>query len=357
VFSVATPQFSGTTINLAARVGDAAPTGSVTMTNAGIDPATGKASANPDYITGQLGGSPKGSATSAAFTASAKTATAGTFTASQALTLTSGDSANTSTVFNLTPAYGNNPLSLTANIYTPAAATVTPSVDFGIVHVGDPTPQKAISVTNSAPVTALNDVLTGGAGTATPSPPFSISGNLGAGLTAGSTDKSSITASLSTKNAGIFGAHQPRFAVGGCAGHHHADRTRGTGQQLRAERVPQDRRRRDVHPDGSAYKLDFGTLIRGFSPPETTDLAVANPAAAPADDLSGTYSRTGNGFILTGFNPFAFLAAGGQLNGLLAQFDPTQLGLFDEIVTLHGVGSNASGYSAAIGDITLELPD
>jgi hypothetical protein len=205
VFSVATPQFSGTTINLAARVGDAAPTGSVTMTNAGIDPATGKASANPDYITGQLGGSPKGSATSAAFTASAKTATAGTFTASQALTLTSGDSANTSTVFNLTPAYGNNPLSLTANIYTPAAATVTPSVDFGIVHVGDPTPQKAISVTNSAPVTALNDVLTGGAGTATPSPPFSISGNLGAGLPAGSTDKSSITAGLSTKNAGIFG--------------------------------------------------------------------------------------------------------------------------------------------------------
>jgi hypothetical protein len=210
------------------------------MTNAGIDPATGKASANPDYITGQLGGSPNfnmlgtltgsastfsvtapvfaagsgvaaagfvgpGSATSAAFTASAKTTTAGTFTASQALTLTSGDSANTSTVFNLTPAYGNNPLSLTANIYTPAAATVTPSVDFGIVHVGDPTPQKAISVTNSAPVTALNDVLTGGAGTATPSPPFSISGNLGAGLTAGSTDKSSITAGLSTKNAGIFG--------------------------------------------------------------------------------------------------------------------------------------------------------
>ena len=175
------------------------------MTNAGIDPATGKASANPDYITGQLGGSPKGSATSAAFTVSAKTTTAGTFTASQALTLTSGDSANTSSVFNLTPAYGNNPLSLTANIYTPAAATVTPSVDFGIVQVGDPTPQKAISVTNSAPVTALNDVLTGGAGTATPSPPFSISGNLGAGLPAGSTDKSSITAGLSTKNAGIFG--------------------------------------------------------------------------------------------------------------------------------------------------------
>jgi hypothetical protein len=130
----------------AARVGDAAPTGSV--------------SANPDYITGQLGGSPNfnmlgtptGSAStfnvtapvftagsgvaaagfvgpSAAFTASAKTTTAGTFTASQALTLTSGDSANTSTVFNLTPAYGSNPLSLTANIYTPAAATVTPSVD------------------------------------------------------------------------------------------------------------------------------------------------------------------------------------------------------------------------------------
>ena len=361
MFSVATPQFSGTTINLAARVGDAAPTGSVTMTNAGIDPATGKASANPDYITGQLGGSPKGSATSAAFTVSAKTTTAGTFTASQALTLTSGDSANTSSVFNLTPAYGNNPLSLTANIYTPAAATVTPSVDFGIVHVGDPTPQKAISVTNSAPVTALNDVLTGGAGTATPSPPFSISGNLGAGLPAGSTDKSSITAGLSTKNAGIFGgsatlsltSHDSQLAdapvtttpiaLAGQVNNYAQSAFLKTGGDGTFTQT------------GSAYKLDFGTLIRGFSPPETTDLAVANPAAAPADDLSGTYSRTGNGFILTGFNPFAFLAAGGQLNGLLAQFDPTQLGLFDEIVTLHGVGSNASGYSAAIGDITLEL--
>ena len=248
VFTLAVPQFSGTSIGLAARAGDAAPSGSVTLTN--VTPG-----ANPDVLRGQTGNSgnmlgtltgsgsaaftvtgppifapgtgittASGAVPSGTFTAKASTANAGSFAASQALTISSTDS--------LFASLGENqltvsPLSLTANIYTPATATVTSSVNFASSMSAIPRRRRR-----------------------------SRSGNLGAGLTAGSTDKSSIIAGLSTKNAGIFSGSATLSltshdsAVGGCAGHHHADRTRGTGQQLRPERLPQDRRRRNPHPDG-----------------------------------------------------------------------------------------------------------
>jgi len=58
------------------------------------------------------------------------------------------------------------------------------------VHVGDASPTQAVSVTNSAPVTALNDVLLAASTSATSA--FAGSGNLGAGLGAQQTDSASL---------------------------------------------------------------------------------------------------------------------------------------------------------------------
>jgi hypothetical protein len=75
-------------------------------------------------------------------------------------------------------------VSLSVEVYTPAGASGAPaSLDFGIVHVADVVAHKVISVTNNAPVTALNDTLTG---SVSASGPFTASGNLpgvGAGAT------------------------------------------------------------------------------------------------------------------------------------------------------------------------------
>src|SRR6185436_18437158 len=86
--------------------------------------------------------------------------------------------------------------------YTPAAAQVnTTIVDFGIVHRGDAITDRAVSVTNSAPVSSANDTLQASLSTA--SAGFSAGGTL-SGLGAGATDAGSLRVGLATANAGVF---------------------------------------------------------------------------------------------------------------------------------------------------------
>jgi len=86
------------------------------------------------------------------------------------------------------------------NVYQVAVASVdsTP-IDFGIVHVGDVVALQNIAVANTAPVAALNDVLTGGVSSV--DGPFTGSGNLGSGVAAGGTDNSNINVGLDTTSA------------------------------------------------------------------------------------------------------------------------------------------------------------
>jgi len=73
------------------------------------------------------------------------------------------------------------------NVYQVAVASVdTTPVDFGIVHVGYLVALQNIEVSNTAPAVALNDVLQGGFNSVTS--PFSGSGDLGSGVTAGDAD-------------------------------------------------------------------------------------------------------------------------------------------------------------------------
>ena len=58
---------------------------------------------------------------------------------------------------------GPTNVAVSGKVYTPAVASVltTSPIDFGIVHVGDPTQTKSVTVQNGATATALNDGLVG----------------------------------------------------------------------------------------------------------------------------------------------------------------------------------------------------
>lgn len=60
-------------------------------------------------------------------------------------------------------------------------------------------------------------------------------------------------------------------------------------------------------------------------------------------------------FSLSGFGPIAGLGAGDYQDGLHVSFAGLLAGHFDEVITLHAIGSNASGYIGSLADVQLHL--
>jgi hypothetical protein len=347
-------------VALAARVGDPNPTANIAITNS-----------SPDIFTEGL--SVTRGATAAGFTSSGSitnlaaqgsssaiqvalnTGTAGAFSGTQALDYVSTGT-GTTTAPDISVGTGN--VSLSGKVYTPAVGQIaSTTLDFGIVHKGDAVTPQALTVKNSAAVTALNDVLTGSFGGATG--PFTAGGSLGAGLAAQQTDGSSLTASLNTANAGVFNS----AAFVQMQSHNNDMTDLGLGN------VPIDLKAQvnnyalsefllkngagSFTRSGSTFYLNYGSLHKGTGVFSTTLLA-ANGAAGPADLLDGQFAFLDTpDFGEWGFNPFTNLAAGGQTGPLTLSFDTSTLGTYSDTIVLHGIGHNQSGYTAAIGDITL----
>ena len=294
--------------------------------------------------------------TSTAIGVQLSTAVAGTFSGTQALAYVSTGAGTTGAP---DVSVGSGSVTLNGKVYTPAQATLnTASANFGIVHVGDVVAQQNVSVTNSAPVTALNDTLV--ASFASASTGFTGSGNLGsAGLMAGATDATSLKVGIDTATAGVFSGNATFSAashdgdlsdaalanlVVGLAGqvnNYASDAFRlgsGAGTLTRS---------------GSTWTLDYGTVALG-SGTRSTSLFATNDATGPADLLDGNFQfLDAADFGESGFNPFADLAAGQSTSALLLSFSAMSLGAFMDTIVLHGVGHNASGYASPIGDITL----
>ena len=203
VYRPANPSISGAPVNLVARVGDAAPTASIGVTNV-----------SPDVYTERLDAS-FGSGTPVGFTTSGSIVGLAAQTSSNALqvalnTGTAGFFGGTATVNLVSSGAGttlaadealaSGSVALNGKVYAAATGELnTNTVNFGIVHVGDVVGSKGVSVSNSAAVADLNDVLTGditGGGGA-----FSVSGSLGSGVAAGNTNASSLTVGLNTSTA------------------------------------------------------------------------------------------------------------------------------------------------------------
>jgi hypothetical protein len=108
--------------------------------------------------------------------------------------------------------------------------------------------------------------------------------------------------------------------------------------------------------EGAHWTLDLGTLTQGTDPGPAV-LDVANRAAPPADALGGSFEVAGDGFSVSGADPFSGLAAGESLAALSLLADTTAPGTHTETITLHPSGSNASGFQEVLPDVTLTVTD
>ena len=357
VYRLANPNATPTSVTVAGRVGSAAPTTAISITNT-----------SPDLYTEGL--TVSRGATSAGFTASGgitnlaaagtstaigvtlNTATAGTFSGTQALNYVS-TGAGTTGAADL--AIGSGSVILNGKVYTTAVATNNiPAVAFGIVHVGD-TASHTVSVTNSAAVTALNDTLVASAAGATGA--FSAAGSV-SGLTAGSTS-TALSVGLNTATAGIYSGSAAFSAAS-----HDADLSdaalaslavslSGTVNNYAADAFRFGSGAGSLTQAGNTFILDYGTVAQN-SGTRTTTLLAANTATGPADALAGSFQFLDPAdFAESGFASFLALAAGQTTGPLTLAFDSLTVGSFLDTITLHGVGSNTSGYSGSIADIQL----
>jgi hypothetical protein len=108
----------------------------------------------------------------------------------------------------------------------------------------------------------------------------------------------------------------------------------------------------------AAYTLDFGTLALGGGTLSAT-LNLSNLTLGTADALAGAWDLTGagpgSGFMLSGFDSFAGLAAGSSLGGLSVVFDSGSVGHFEQVVVLRSLSTNGAGPDLALGDVSLTL--
>ena len=370
VINQASPLVNNPAINFGAmRVGAAAPTANVSVTNvATIAPqaalnASISSNGAPVTAAGSFNLLVPGATSTNQLTVGMSTTVAGNFTGANAGSATIAFVSDANNVGNCAPNcqldLASQQVSVSGKVYTPAVALVnTPSVDFGIVHKGDVVAAKNVSVSNTAAVTALNDTLRGTIGGAPA--PFSAAGTL-AGVSAQGTDATSFSIGLNTAAAGVFnGGATATFAS------HDADLVDadlGTSTIALKGQVNNFAVTTLTHTGagafsvaGHTYTLDFGNIVLGAGD-LTAGLAVLNDVIGPADLLSGDFdiAGVGPGFTLSGFGSFANLIAGDSFGGLSVVFASNAQGAFLSSLVLHSKGSNASGFIGQLDDTTLVL--
>ena len=249
------------------------------------------------------------------------------------------------------------------SVYRPAAATVGGANVF--VHVNDPG-TTALQVKNADPPDGYSENLIASIA--------SVSGSIGSGaagpsgpIAAGATS-SAMTVTFWTAQAAVLsGTATLNLISDGGTGAGSID---GLGQlALPSQSVPINVTVNNFAQTafteisgggnfshlGNAYTLDLGSFQQNGAG-ATVDLGVLNSAVGPADLLAGTFQITGaSAYTIQGFSGFDGVAAGQTSEiGTLTLATGTA-GTFTETITLHGVGSNASGYSGALADETLTI--
>jgi hypothetical protein len=345
-YRVADPTVNISNVTLVARVGDTAPTATVSITNASPDQYTeglkvsGFTTAAPGFTaSGSIANLAAQASNSTALKAALNTGAAGTFSGQGTLTLVS-TGAGTDNAADL--ALAAQTVNLSGKVYTVAQAQVAPTpVNFGYVHVGDTITTQNVTVTNTAAVTALNDVLNGTLSGVTG--PFSASGGVN-GVTAGSS--TSLGFGLSTAAAGTFNS----AATLALASHDadQADLSLGStpialSATVNYHAAPEfelgSGAMGTLTNTGTDYVLDLGEITQGTEIDEM--LALLNGAAGQSDLLEGGFTSSGTGLPVTfgGFGDFTGLSNGQSVAGD-ALINTAVTGSIDELLTFAGTGYN-----------------
>jgi hypothetical protein len=314
--------------------------------NAGIAGTSGQVANATGSIAGGLGSGVAGGATnSSAITVGVDTTSSGAKTGTVSLQYASNGTGTS----NLgTTTLGTQVVNVSGNVYQTAIASVAPTaINFGIVHVGDTVSTSGVTVTNAASG-ALVDVLTGGFSGVTG--PFTATGSL-TGIAAGSNSGTALQVGLNTATAGTFSgsaqlglsSHDGELAdvAAQYAGvssvaltgqvNYHATPTfelsSGTGT---------------LTENGTAFTLNLGNVAAGTS---ITDLIeFLNGAPGQSDALAGSFADAGlAGLSLTGFDAFSGYLDGQGLTGTADFTAGTTTGVFTDVLTFSGTGSNDNG--------------
>jgi hypothetical protein len=254
-------------------------------------------------------------------------------------------------------ALASQTLILEGKVYATAVAHLSATIiNFGTVHVGDVVAVKKLGVSNTA-TGILTDVLVGGFGTVTG--PFTASGNLGAGVAAGSSG--TLTVGFNAANSGAFtgtanlalSSHDSDLAnIGVTTG---AVTLKAIVDKYAVAGFKKTAGSGSLVKQGNIYRLNLGSIAKGGKALSTT-ISAFNAVVGVADKLAGTFTSkasTGLVFSLSGFVSFSGLGAGQSTAGMKITLSTAKTGTFTETITLASKGSNTSGYNGAVAPITL----
>jgi hypothetical protein len=358
VINQASPLINTPTVNLGAvRVGAAAPTGTVSITNVATAAPQAALNASIASTTGPITGSGSfsllnpGATNASSLVVALNTGTAGNFTGAAAGKATISLVSDASNVGGCAPSctldLGSQVVNVEGKVYTQAVgALVTGAVNFGVVRVGDTVAARDITINNTAAVTALNDTLRADLGGV--SGPFGHAGGV-AGIAAGGSGILSV--GLSTATAGVYtqsgtvgftsqNADMADVAAGADAGlsvfaqvnnlaNGDFDLLSGSGTLTQS---------------GTDYVLDLGTLVLGSA--VSSMLQLDNEVTGPADDLSGLFDlASADDFSYGSWNPLLMLAAGQAGGAMSVNWLASALGSYSDTIVFNGLGTNASDSS------------
>jgi len=364
----ASPLINTGVINFGAvRVGAAAPSGTVSVTNvatvapqaalnASIAPTSG-----PVTASGSFNLLAPGATNSSSLTVGMGTATAGNFTGLNAGKATLSFVSDASNVGGCVPNcqldLASQTVDVIGKVYTQAVgSTTTAALNFGIVRVGDTVSARNIVINNTAASTALNDTLRGSVSGL--SGPFGGTGSV-AGVAAQGSGNLAVT--LNTAAAGVFGQVGTMAFTSQNADM--ADVSAGADANVAVTAQVNNLANAvfslasgngSLGRTGNTFFLDYGTLALGATLSSSLDLT--NLVMGPADALDGMLDVSGAAaFSLSGWNDFMGLAAGNSLTGFGLNFLTTMVGGFQQLITLNGRSVNASDPFGVAQTISLVL--
>ncbi len=366
IVNQAAAQINNPAITIAARVGDslASTQRGVSVTNvagappqAGLNAVLSTTNNPPVTATGSFNLLGAGATNNTSLVVGlASTAAAQSFSNAATTVAFVSDATNQGCLVNCTVDQGSQIVTVTGRVYTPAVASVAPSVNFGIVRVGDVVAARGVSVANSAAVTALNDTLTASIGGTAGA--FSNNGGTVNGLIAGAAaNNTALTVGLNTAAAGVFNGTASVAATS--RNPDMADLSLGSSSVTLTGQVNNLAQAAFQKTSGvgtftqtatNAFTLDFGDIAQGASGILTARLAAWNraPVGEPSDDLKGSYTGADDTVALSfgGFNAFGAsgTALGTDQTGpelLVNLFNTASFGLFTQSITLTGFSFNA----------------
>jgi hypothetical protein len=348
VFRLANPTLATPTVSIATRVGDALPTRAVTITNTSPDVYTEGLKVNVSSTSGNAQGvsnianlAAQGSA--AIQVGLASTATAGITSGSVNLGFVS-TGAGTTGAADTAAQTATGTVTVNGKVYTAAVGQLaTPTVDFGIVRVGDVVGPRNVTVQNGAAATALNDTLH--ATLSGLSGPLSGNGSV-SGI--GAQASGNIAVGLNTLSAGIFNQNGTMGFLS--QNPDMADISAGLDASVQVKAQVNNLANADfdllagigvLQQFGNEYVLDLGNIVIGSLINEL--LRLDNNVTGPADTLRGMFNLTAaNDFNYAGWNAFSGLDAGSAVGGLSVAVNAASLGQFQDTIAFDGFGYNAS---------------